>query len=293
MKPIGLLLLLLLSPPICMSQITTNVFTRVLHLRVNGGTPHEEEATGFTIGVDGREYLITAKHVVARLGDVGTVGIEQNSHWVDVPVEIFRCDDPTDIAVLIAPFQITLNLPLPAESPNFQYGQEAFFLGFPYNIGSPVPAGVNGGFPLALVKRGLISGVVPVDEANKASLILLDGYNNPGFSGGPVVYRDFSKPDYTLDAFAVVSGFRPEVVSVLERHPIASTDKASEMAKDQPWRIQKNSDGSYFEYADTGNSVALNTGIVLAYTMGPAIELIRKHPTGPEEKQLAAAPTLK
>lgn len=275
----------------CISQVTSNVFTRVLHLRVNAGTTHEEEATGFTIAVDGREYLITAKHVVVRLGDTSIVGIEQSNHWVDVPVKIFRCDDPVDIAVLIAPFQITLNLPLPVETINFQYGQEAFFLGFPYNMGSP--GSINGGFPFALVKKGLVSGVMPIDDGKKAGLLLLDGYNNPGFSGGPVVYRDFNRPEYTLNAIAVVSGFRPEVVSVFERHVIPSPDKASDMAKDQPWRIQKKEDGTYFEYRDTGNSVALNTGIVYAYLLTPAIDLIRKHPLGPEEKTLTAVPTLK
>jgi hypothetical protein len=291
MKRVGLLLFILSMPSNCIPQITSNVFTRVLHLRVNAGTTHEEEATGFTIGVDGREYLITAKHVVARLGDAGTVGIEQNSHWVNVPVKIFRCDDPVDIAVLIAPFRITLNLPLPVETVNFEYGQEEFFLGFPYNMGSP--GTINGGFPFALVKKGLISRYVPIDEGKKVGLMLLDGYNNPGFLGGPVVYRDFSKPDYTLNAVAVVSGFKPEVVSVFEQHVISSPEQASDMAKDQPWRIQKKEDGTYFEYKDTGSSVALNTGIVYAYALAPAIDLIRKHPAGPEEKSLTAVPTLK
>jgi hypothetical protein len=290
MKKAALLLFILWMRSICLSQITTNVFTRVLHIRVNAGTAHEEEATGFTLGVDGREYLITAKHVVARLADAGTVGIEQNNHWVNVPVTVFRCDDPVDIAVLIAPFQITLNLPLPVE-PNIQYGQEAFFLGFPYNMGSP--GNVNGGFPFALVKKGLLSGYLPIEDGKKGALMLLDGYNNPGFSGGPVVYRDLKQPNYTLNVVGVVSGFKPEVVSVVEQHPIPSPDKASEVAKDQPWRIQKKEDGTYFEYRDTGNSVALNTGIVYAYALSPAIDLIRKHPLGPEEKTLTVVPTLK
>jgi hypothetical protein len=107
------------------------------------------------------------------------------------------------------------------------------------------------------------------------------------------VYKDFNQASYTLNAVAVVSGFKPEIVPVVEPHAIPSPDKASEIAKAQPWRIQQKSDGTYFEYRDTENAVALNTGIVYAYTLSPAIDLIRKHPLGPEEKTLTVVPTLK
>jgi len=49
------------------AQVTSNVFQRVLKLRVNAGTNREMTATAFTVDVDGREYLITAKHVVKGL----------------------------------------------------------------------------------------------------------------------------------------------------------------------------------------------------------------------------------
>src|ERR1700684_834402 len=75
---------------VCRAQMTANVLSRVLDLRVNPNTIHDETATGFTIGVDGREYLITAKHVVAGLGDQATIEVNQNDHWADLPVKIFR-----------------------------------------------------------------------------------------------------------------------------------------------------------------------------------------------------------
>jgi S1-C subfamily serine protease len=85
-------------------QVTANVFERVLNVRVNAGTPREATATAFTIDVDGREYLITAKHVVAGLKEDDKIDIYQNDKWASLPVKIFRCDDPVDIAVLIPPF---------------------------------------------------------------------------------------------------------------------------------------------------------------------------------------------
>ncbi len=285
--PACLVLVLTIVPAICGAQITTNVFTRVLHLR----TSANETATGFTIAVDGREYLITAKHAVASLGQDAKIGIEQNSAWVNIPFKIYKCDDPVDVAVLIPPYQLTYDLPLPNETSNFMYGQDAYFLGFPYNLGGPV--GPNGAYPMPFVKRSLISVVEPVDASKKASLYLLDGYNNPGFSGGPLVAKDNSKPGFNYDVIGVVTGFEPEVVPVVTTHAIESPDKASEKSKEQPWRIRKNPDGSYLEYVDTENSAVLNTGIVTAFSLQPAIDLIRKHPEGPEEKTLTAQPVLK
>jgi hypothetical protein len=44
---------------------------------------------------------------------------------------------------------------------------------------------------------------------------------------------------------------------------------------------------------DTGDSVALNTGIAISYFIGPAIDLIRKHPDGPKEESVTAQPILR
>ncbi len=267
------------------AQISSNVFERVLNVRVSAGTDHEETATAFTVDVDGQEYLITAKHVVQSLGGNDKIDIFGNGVWTPISVKIFRCDDPIDIAVLIPPYQLTVNFTLPFEPVNIQFGQEVYFLGFPYGIQSPVH-GVNGPYPLALVKRGTFSGQIPLDPAKKAVMILLDGYNNPGFSGGPIVYRDFSQPGYVMKVFGVISGFIPEVVPTMTEHSIDSPNAAGAIAKSEPWRIRRRKDGTYFEYVDSGESVALNTGLVEGYFLDPAIDLIRKHPIGPEAKDL-------
>ena len=267
------------------AQITTNVFERVLNVRVNAGTDHEGTATAFTIDVDGREYLITAKHVVQSLKNDDKIDISMDGSWSPIAVKIFRCEDPIDIAVLIPPHQLTVNFDLPFDALNIQLGQEAYFLGFPYGLQSPVH-GVNGSYPLALVKRGTFSGQIPLDPSKKALMILLDGYNNPGFSGGPIVYRDFSKSGYVMKVIGVISGFIPEIVPSMNEHNISSPEVAGAVAKSQPWRIRKRADGTYFEYADSGSFVALNTGLVQGYFLEPAIDLIRQHPIGPEAKDV-------
>ena len=149
------------------------------------------------------------------------------------------------------------------------------------------------GYPLPLVKEALLSGMNS-DDSGKVSSMYLDGYNNPGFSGGPVVRRDYSKAELTYSAVGVISGFVPEIVMVMEPIPIASPEKASDKAKAQGWRIQRKADGSFFEYRDTDHAVPLNTGIVTVCPLRPAIELIRaKHASGPEEKSIQNIQNLK
>jgi hypothetical protein len=279
-----LLFLSVVTPARLNAQVTSNVIMRVLHMRVSAGTDHEGMATAFTIDVDGREYLITAKHVVQGLKENDKIDIFMNGGWSSLNVSIFRCDDPVDIAVLIPPRQLTVNFELPFESQlNFLMGQDAYFLGFPYGLQAPG----GGTYPIAIIKRGTISASIPMDISRKKSTILLDGENNPGFSGGPIVFRDLNKSQFVLNLAGVVSGFIPEVVSVMKRNGIKSPDDAGNKAKAEPWRIQKGADGTYFEYVDTDVYVPLNTGIVIGYTIAPAIDLIRQHPMGPVVKDLS------
>jgi hypothetical protein len=49
-------------------------------------------------------------------------------------------------------------------------------------------------------------------DKGSSEFFLLDGHNNPGFSGGPVVFRASNKVDKEFYVMAVVSGFRTENV---------------------------------------------------------------------------------
>jgi hypothetical protein len=283
-RPIFVVLLLFCAfvSPNTSAQITSNVFERVLDIRVNAGTDHEGTATAFTLDVDGREYLITAKHVVQGLKDKDRIDIFKDDRWTPIAVDILRCEDPVDIAVLIPPYQLTINFELPFEKFSITFGGDAYFLGFSYGIRAP-SNGVNGPYPLALIKRGTLSGQVPVGPTN---MILLDGYNNPGFSGGPIVFHDSNRPGYVMDVIGVISGFIPDVVPTMKQHDIKSPADASKEAKMQPWKVQQRSDGTYFEYVENGSYVALNTGIVRGFFIQPAIDLIRLHPIGPPARDL-------
>lgn len=64
--------------------------------------------------------------------------------------------------------------------------QEAYFTGFPFQIRLDA-AGVNNGYPLPVVKKGIISGY---NISHRQ--FLFDGHNNRGFSGSPIGYHDLN-----------------------------------------------------------------------------------------------------
>ena len=162
------------------AQVTSNVLERVLMLQVGSKT-----GTAFTIDVDGRQYLITAKHMVEGLRHEDTIRIRKGGAWSPLRVTIFRCDDPVDIAVLVTQAQLTGDFPLEPTSEGLAVGADAFFVGFPYGW---VPSlQLSGGYPIGLAKKATVSAFDPLPD-HKGMRIILDGYNNPGFSGSPVVF---------------------------------------------------------------------------------------------------------
>jgi len=122
----------------------------------------------------------------------------------------------------------------------------------------PVPTDVW--FWSPFVKRCALSGSI---VRNGITVFVLDGINNLGFSGGPVVTRDGAAPE----VFAVVSGFRAEPLEVLpepeqgQAHIGPPPDRKPASGKKQ--------------------IVEANSGLILAYDLTPAIKAIRENPIGP------------
>ena len=252
--------------------MTNNVLLRVRLIQVG-----DDFGSGFTIDVDGRQYLITAKHVVASLtGPKGMISIcKRVGDCSAIEVTVLRCADPIDIAVLIPSNQLTVNFPLEPQTAGLFFAQDVYFLGFPFGsrFSTRMPTAA---YPLPFVKKAIVSAQV---EENGARKIFLDGHNNFGFSGGPIVYRDLNQGGVVFKVAAVVSGFQPELTDVLkpekiESEQITDDDRARGTIVDQP-------DGTHLKLKPTGDVVQLNTGIVVGFPIDYAVDLIRKSPTGP------------
>jgi S1-C subfamily serine protease len=197
---------------LCQGQVTGNVLARTFQIRVPEGT-----GSAFIIDYRDRQYIVTANHMVASMGERGTVEFFANQQWVALPFKILhgasKCDD---VAVLIPDEKQILKVDAIPVADSYIFGQEAFFAGFPYGLYTTFS---NSKQIVPLLKHGYVSARVSCsaiypNEPEGAGVILLDGMNNHGFSGGPVVIVDPSDANHRNKLIGVISGFQGENVSV-------------------------------------------------------------------------------
>ena len=156
-------------------------------------------------------------------------------------------------------------------------GGDAFFLGFPY--AKTTDSMLAGGYPLPLIKRATLSGMSQL-VPGKGSVIILDGYNNPGFSGSPVVFRDTTKSEATFKVGGVVVSFLPEAGPVLKTEEVTQAQITDEDKQES--RILEYHQRFYRVTHETTDFVRLNTGVAFAHDIKFAVDLIRQHPIGPK-----------
>jgi S1-C subfamily serine protease len=231
------------------SQVTGNVLSRVFQIRFNAML-----GTAFVLDYDGRQYFITANHVVESAGEHASVDIHgtADSDWHPLELSILHGQGHgcADVAVLIPKDKKVMTADPISFPYNYAIGQEAYFLGFPYGLSTSFP---KQKLFVPLVKHGYISATVSCtaiypDSSATDNLILLDGWNNPGFSGGPVIAPDVFSANHPLKIVGIISGYRAERASLnRDGHPSSS------------------------EY------VAENTGIIIVIPIDRAIDLIRNN----------------
>ena len=216
---------------LCM--ITSNFIHRTVRISYNRSV-----GTAFTIDVEDREYLITANHVVDGILNNDQIGIFSNGNWIHLPIQVVGCaSNNIDICVLATQKRLTPeNLPITPSSQGLIYGQDVFFLGFPYHFLGNVSF-TEFGYPCPFAKKAILS-------CFDQDVFLLDGHNNPGFSGSPVI---FAKPgtNVVTNIAGVVSGYKfmPE--------PVYSGD------------------------SETPLTYKYNTGIIVTYRIEHAISIIK------------------
>jgi hypothetical protein len=249
-KPTLILLGVLLcvsSALVAQDAVPTEILQRTIFIKA--GT---EAGTAFTVDYAGKMYLVTARHVIAGLPAQGAViQILQENQWKDYHTvrTLYPASNDVDIAV----FETNEKVPTPysvsmvGETGGVTLGQQVWFLGYPFGIGSHfAPGGVapfNKGGALPFIKRGTMSAI---DGTNPdAVVIYIDGFNNPGFSGGPILYWNFSKRTYEI--LAVVQGYKEDSAKVLVNG----------------------------QHLDT--QVLVNTGILVGYSIAHAVEAIKNN----------------
>ncbi len=232
-------------------MVTTNVLSRVFHIAWRDST-----GTAFTIDHASKQYLVTARHVVKGIDSGDSIRVFHEEQWKNLTVDVVGIGDgDADVAVLSCPIRISPSLDLAASQANLIYGQQVFFLGYPYGMDSGGEK-INRGLPLPFVKSGIVSAL----EFGDVSKIYLDAHGNTGFSGGPVV-------------FAPVGGSATDlrVAGVVANYPAASL---------QPVVDQNRNRITDPEGKPVGLYVQENPGIVVAIGIRHVIELIEANPIG-------------
>lgn len=174
--------------------VTANIYERVVQVV----TPSALGA-GFTIEHEGACYLVTARHVLPTEPAEEFEVIHRDSIWKGTAAPRSGVNPGADIAVVRVPDEFGKpHLPVSLTSDGMAYSEDMFFLGYPYGLALTV----NAERQLPLVKKAILSG--SNYEAGGLNMLYLDGLNNPGFSGGPVVTMRMNPPQIV----AVVSGYR-------------------------------------------------------------------------------------
>lgn len=212
------LLVLFLAGFAAWAQVpTSNVLFRVLRIKTATAT-----GSAFTIEIDGKQYLITARHLLKGFGSEGEIELWLDSRWSKVKARaIYPAKAAVDIAALDLGRAITVTFPLEASSGGLTLGQQVYFLGYPDGLGSSVSGPAPPGFgEIPFLKSGIVSALD--DRDPEASILYLDGQNNPGFSGGPIVF--WHSPSSSFRVAGVVRGYRNEALPVLKRKDLDDPD---------------------------------------------------------------------
>ncbi len=222
-------------------MVPITALQRTFRMQFNG-----ETATCFTLDRYNKQYIVTARHALPDIGKYITIQLQHEGVWKDLDCRVVgNAPGEVDISVLAPPHAISPSEPFEPTTKHLQLGQDTFFLGFPYGLHAEV-GDLNASFPLPLVKKACVSMLSL--GARDTHFILLDGHNNPGFSGGPVIY---SPPGSNSVCVAgVVAGYS------------------------YVW------DKVYLGDNETDMTVRYNTGIITAYSIDYALDLIRTNPLG-------------
>lgn len=215
-----------------MTLVTANAYERVAKIeRANS------IGTGTVVEHEGATYCVTARHV---LGDpVAEISVSTHVREARLtPVLLPGVHAEADVAVFEIPGEFALpDLPLPMTSNGVALSQDLFFLGFPYGL-----ALRGGGLDLyPFVKKGTLSSSDRREDG--LHIWFLDGANNPGFSGGPLVGAPAGGG--ALQFVGVVSGYRLDWQGVYQ---------AGQLVPDV--------------------EVAGNSGIIIAYDVSHALQAL-------------------
>ncbi len=235
-------LIFLLNSRMIKSQdfISGDVISNVYNI-----TYGNKSGTSFLIERDSVNYFITAKHIFHNVhyNDKISVKILQDGKWLNLYViAYFDTIKKTDIIVLKPLDLAFISTGITLKEIGLFLGDEGYFLGFPFGLSNEDNGNINNGFPIPLFKKAVFSGS---QLKNGIFKLYLDGHNNPGFSGGPVLFKNRLDPKSSKFCLVgVISGYYPQTNELVISNEVV-------------------------RYTE-------NSGIVIAYSSNHITEIIKK-----------------
>ena len=164
-------------------MITSNIIQRVFLV-----SKDNDKGTAFTIEVENVQYLISARHVFDSLenNERTEITIFKNNEWQTIQVVSHLLDNQEiDIIVFSLENDLSPRHPIQIGAEGVTWGQDTYFLGFPYGM-FVEDNNINNNFPFPFVKKATYSA--GNNHPEEGQIAYLDGHTNKGFSGGPVVF---------------------------------------------------------------------------------------------------------
>jgi hypothetical protein len=232
----------------------------------------------FSIDIDQREYWITAKHVLtgAKHPPYGSVADKsvtllilnpdpEGKTFTSIEFSVIDPGKDIDIVVLAAPTPLmstpgTVAPPFEDTGTTWTLGGDCEFLGYPSAVGGAWRADIAGHRRwMPFIKHCTISA----GTSDDVKTLFLDGINNEGFSGGPVIWQ--TGPQQKI--LGVISGFYPDAADVVELIQAKGANGLAIPPTEQPKQPPE--------------VAKVNSGFFIAITISYAVDAIRKRPIGP------------
>jgi hypothetical protein len=179
----------------------------------------------------------------------------QGMQWLSETFSVIDPGKDIDIVALAPSEPLEPSPSTVSIGPGFGLGGDCEFLGFPF--AAPWRMTFNGKtFWMPFMKHCTISA------ESDDKVIFLDGINNKGFSGGPVIFQT----GLQQRIIGVISGYFAEPEQVMAIVPAQNTKEPNKVTL-QP--------------KEPPEIVNVNSGFFVAYDISYAVDAIRKNPIGP------------
>jgi hypothetical protein len=164
--------------------------------------------------------VISSRHIFQGIKDGDSIDLLIEGKRQSIVVRpIFPPRQETDIVALAPNKQVAPRMEVGVGFGTVRLGQDVYFLGFPFGLGTVME---NGPQMVPFVKKGILSAIDGRETSGR--LIYVDGHNNPGFSGGPIIFANFDQRR-ALQIGGVISAYRHQPSRVVEMLEIPSAEQ--------------------------------------------------------------------